>query len=133
MKHCRASLVGRMPIISDSALSALPIPTDALSIVIDNPSLADVLIRWGPTPVDPTDSRDGYDVAVPGPSLSSRPIPDDATVMSIAWRAPANTVFGFSVSVDTTGADVVTIQATPNNQGTFFGLYRPTGPLAPSM
>jgi hypothetical protein len=129
MTPCRASLVGRMQITAGAARPALPIPPGAVSIVIDNPSWAVLLIRWGPTPVDVADSRDGYDVAVPGPSFSSRAIPEDATEMSIAWKAPAG--WGYNVDVNATGTDVVTIQATDNNQGSFFGLY--TEAAAPAV
>jgi hypothetical protein len=127
MSTCRAVPVIRLPVTDGAAQAGIGIPADAVSLVIHNPSWAALLIRWSATAVDPTDSRSGYDLAIIGPTLSSIPIPVDAQQLSVAWGTPVWTG-GAHVIVDTTGADVITIEATKSNQGVFIGLLSTATP-----
>ena len=125
MNPCRASDVGRLVVTANSALNGASIPDDAVSLVIHNPSYAALLIRWGSTPVDSSDRRGGYDLAIPGPSLAAIPIPKDASQLCAAWLTPDIPYLAppdYVPVVDVSGADTILIQATPNNQGVFIGL-----------
>ena len=117
---CSAVPLTRLTVVAGASQSGIPIPKDALSLVIHNPSYVTLLIAWGGA-LDPGDSRSGYYLALPGTSLCSIPIPQDASQFSIAWVAPPSPDPLYFVLIDETGADVITIMATPNNKGTFIG------------
>ena len=123
----------RMQIASGSAVAGVPIPADALSLVIDNPSFAYLLIRWGSTPVDASDPR-GYDLVIPGPTLCELPLGEEAgDMVSLDWADPFGSLdAGASVTIDTSGVDIVQIWAKPINPVTFIGLLSTRTPPAPS-
>ena len=123
---CRATSLVRMAVMDGSGVSGIDVPSDAISLVIHNPSYATLLIRWGATAVDVADPR-GYDLALPGVSLAAIPIPEGVLQMSIDWVAPAAPA-GYTANIDTTGVDAVTVWATAANQGTFVGSIN-NGPL----
>jgi hypothetical protein len=118
---CRARSVGHLVVTAaDAHETGLVLADEALSLVIHNPSYVSLLLRWDADPVDPSDPRGGYAIALPGVSLCSLPIPDGAEFVSIGIAIPA-VASGYEAVIDMTGADAITIWATPTNQGTFIG------------
>jgi hypothetical protein len=120
MAACRSTLIASL-LIGAGAQSNVAIPVDAVSLVVYNPSLANVYLRWSGDPVAIDAGRTGYDLPIPGESLMAIPIPATADFLSLDWSTSSIPEDPGSPPIAGLDTDTVLVYTTPNNQGTFVG------------
>ena len=114
---CRSRLVTKMRVHEKAGQVNLPVLDSDLALIVHNPSLAVVLLRWGAGPVDPSDQIAGYDVVLPHLSYSTVPVPAGVSIVAIDWVYAGVAGSAQPVPVDVSGRDCITVWATPANVG----------------